>query len=127
MKTPLFSQSSSGAAICLQGVTDVAERGSVGQDGMPVGAGVWGERSADLGTSEGSAGERHDAAVTLPDVAEHEWLSEGGFEAVYRGQTRLGELKQPGPGALRVVRIGLERRDGDLHPAVPFKPMARVH
>jgi hypothetical protein len=90
MKTPLFIQSSFGAAVwicvaavlarvhvlataqsgedlggavshrtrlhveqiadfCLQAVTDVAERGSVGQDGLPVGAGARDEGSADLG------------------------------------------------------------------------------
>lgn len=89
------------AAICPQGVADVAERGAVRQDRLPVGASARDERPTDLRTDEGSAGQRHDAAVSLHDVAEIEQLSQSGVEAIDRGQAGVEQLKHAGPRAPR--------------------------
>ena len=71
---------------------------------------------ADLGTGERSAGQGHDAPVTLGGVAEIERLAQRGLQAVDRGQARVGKPNALGRRVRRVVRVGLERRDGDAHP-----------
>ena len=50
-------------------------------------------------------------------VAEVEWLSQRGVEAIDRGQVGVGKPKQAGPRARRVVGVRLERGDRDVHPA----------
>src|SRR5262249_61251075 len=70
----------------------------------------------DLGTGEGSAGQRHDAAVASHGVTEIEWLSQSGVEVIDRGQAGVGKRELAGPRACRVVGVRLEWRDSDPHP-----------
>jgi hypothetical protein len=87
MTTPWFNQSRSGAAgaavvdtagsdreqiatLGLQCVTDVAERGAVGPDALPVSAGAGDQCPVDLGTGEDPADARHDPPVPTDGFAQ---------------------------------------------------------
>src|SRR5258707_1302123 len=80
------------AAIGLQRVTDVAQRGAVGQHDLPVRAGAGEQLPVQLGTRESPAAQRHDAPVALRNVAEIEWLAEAGLQAVDLAEARIRKL-----------------------------------
>ena len=116
------------APVGLQRVTDVAERGAVGQHDLPVGAGARQQRAAELGSDERPAGQGHDAAVALRPLAEIEgstsaWLPAGRHTwGEARGGERRSWLAPPRHGdgrpGYRVVGMGLERGDLDAHPVI---------
>ena len=74
-----------------QGVADVAERRSIGQDDLPVSARARQQLAVDLWTGKCPTGQRHDAPVALRDLAEIKRLTEGGLQAIDQGQARLGK------------------------------------
>jgi hypothetical protein len=105
------------AAVGLQRGADIAEGGAVGEDDLPVGAGPGEQLATDSRASEGAGGQGHDAPVALGRVAELLRLAKGGLQPVDLGEARIGKLIPPGrPG--RVVGVGLERGDGEVHPCM---------
>jgi hypothetical protein len=79
-------------AVGPQRVADVAERGAVGQDDLPVGAGARHELPIELGTGEGAARERDDAAMAGDGLAEIERFGNRRRQPVHLGQLRLRKL-----------------------------------
>ena len=79
------------AVVGLERVADVAERGAVRQDDLPVGACARQQLPVELGPGERAAGQGHDAPVPLAHVAEIERFAERGLQAVDQGQPRIGK------------------------------------
>lgn len=76
----------------LERVADVAERGPVRQDDLPVGTRSRKELSADLRAGERPAGQRHDVPAASAGVAEIQRRANRGLQPVDLSQARLGEL-----------------------------------
>src|SRR6266511_3262986 len=97
MKTPLLSQSRSGVPVSIW----VAVRK------------VYSLAS----TSSPRPSRARTSPVALGGVAEIQRLAKGSLQAVDLGEARIGKLTPPGrPG--RVVGVGLEWGDGDVHPLI---------
>src|SRR6266576_6297373 len=62
------------------------------EDDLPVGAGAREQLAVQLRTGERPAGLRHDAPVTLCDVAEIQRFTDCGLQAVDPRQARLGKV-----------------------------------
>jgi len=62
------------AGVGLQRVAEIAERGAVGEDDLPVGARAREQLPVELGTGERAAGQRDDAPAATSRVAEIEWF-----------------------------------------------------
>ncbi|MEA2221681.1 MAG: hypothetical protein QOH83_57 [Solirubrobacteraceae bacterium] len=105
----------------LEGVADVAQRRSVGQDELPVGAGAGKQRPVELRPCERPARLGHDAPVPARHVAGVQRLAEAGLQAVDEAQARRRESAGARTGLVhhgsgRIVGVRVERRHGDVHP-----------
>lgn len=88
------------------------------QDGLPVRARPWYQRPAHVRSSEGTAGQRHNAPMAVFAVAKLQRLTERCLEAVHGREPRAWQVKvaRRRPGG--VVGMRLERRDDRPHPIV---------
>ena len=83
-------------SVGLQGVADVAEYGSVREDGLPVGARARKQPAADLRTAECPAGLGHDTPAASGYLSElHRW-GERRLQPVDLGQARFGKMTAHG-------------------------------
>ena len=93
------------SAFGLQRVADVAERGAIGKNDLPIGARSRKQCPPQLRSAEGPAGQRNDAPVTSGDRADILGVADRRFQAVDQVQAWIGKASVHGfsPGLVSVA------------------------